>query len=166
MGTEDHPGIDGKWEPKFSISALDIQASALMGQNSGKVQAAAEQIREMYVFYLLTQPQVRLAISRQPAGNAATRLRWTGFKAEVQKILDGIYVEPRFFTLEFRRQLFQKSPICELCHNQIHVFEDSTVDHKHPYSLGGKTTPENGQLAHRSCNARKSASVPSAPTTE
>jgi 5-methylcytosine-specific restriction endonuclease McrA len=60
--------------------------------------------------------------------------------------------------------LFRKKPFCELCNNQIHVFEDSTVDHKHPYSLGGKTTPENGQLAHRSCNARKAASLPSAPT--
>ena len=164
-GPEDHPGVDGKWETKFSISALDIQASALMGQNPGKVQLAAEQIREMYVFYLLTQPQVRLAISRQPAGSAATKLRWTGFKTQVQNILDGTYVEPRFFTLEFRRQLFQKKPCCELCGNQIHVFEDSTVDHKHPYSLGGKTIPENGQLAHRSCNAQKSISVPSEPTT-
>ena len=27
-GTEDRPMIEGKWEPKFSISALDIQASA------------------------------------------------------------------------------------------------------------------------------------------
>ena len=32
-GTEDRPTIDGRWEPQFSISALDIQASALIGQN-------------------------------------------------------------------------------------------------------------------------------------
>ena len=154
-GTEDRPTVDGKWEPKFSISALDIQASALMGQNSGKVQAAAEQIRELYVFYLLTQPQVRLAISRQPAGTAATKLRWTGFKTQVQDILDGTALEPRFFTFEFRRQLFQGDPTCKICRNQIHTLEDSTVDHVAPYSQGGKTSPDNAQLAHRSCNARK-----------
>ena len=31
-GTEDHPTAEGKWETKFSVSALDIQASALLGQ--------------------------------------------------------------------------------------------------------------------------------------
>jgi hypothetical protein len=164
-GTEDAPTVDGKWEPKFSISALDIQASALMRQNPGKVQMVAEQISEMYVLYLLTQPQIRLAISRQPAGNAATNLRWTGFKAEVQKLLDGTYVEPRFFPQEFRRELFQKNPSCKICGNEIHAFEDSTVDHIEAYSRGGKTIRDNGQLAHRSCNASKSIGPPSARTT-
>jgi hypothetical protein len=159
-GTEDRPAVDGKWERKFSISALDIQASALMGQNPGKVQLAAEQIRELYIFYVLTQSQVRLAISRQPAGSAATKLRWTGFKTQVQNILDATNVEPRFFTLEFRRQLFGDKGICKICGNEIHSFEDSTVDHIHPYSRGGRTIPENGQLAHRSCNARKAITVP------
>jgi hypothetical protein len=159
-GTEDRPTIDGRWEPKFSISALDIQASALHGQPPGKVQAAAEQIREMYIFYLLTQSQVRLAISRQPAGTAATKLRWTGFRNEVQRILDGTEIEPRFFTFEFRRQLFQSDPSCKICGNEIHTLEDSTVDHIHPYSRGGRTVPENAQLAHRSCNARKSIALP------
>jgi hypothetical protein len=158
-GTEDRPTVEGKWEQKFSISALDIQASALMAQNPGKVQTAAEQIREMYLYYLLTEPRVRLAISRQPAGTVATKLRWSGFKAEVQRILDGTIVEPRFFSLEFRRHLFQMDPSCKICGNQIHVFEDSTVDHIHPYSRGGKTVPDNGQLAHRSCNARKAISL-------
>ena len=164
-GTEDRPTVEGRWEPKFSISALDIQASALAGQHPGKVQAASEQIREMYIYYLLTQPQVRLAISRQPAGTAATKLRWTGFKAHVQAILDGTVLEPRFFTFEFRRQLFQRDPSCKICGNEIHALEDSAVDHVHPYSRGGRTVPENAQLAHQSCNARKAISLPPEPAS-
>lgn len=155
-GTEDRPTVEGRWESKFSISALDIQASALAGQHPGKVQAASEQVREMYVYYLLTQPQVRLSISRQPAGTAATKLRWMGFREQVQVLLDGTIAEPRFFTFEFRRQLFQFNPACNICGNEIHALEDSAVDHVHPYSRGGRTIPENAQLAHRSCNARKS----------
>ena len=38
--------------------------------------------------------------------------------------------------------------------------EDSTVDHIMPYSKKGKAVPENGQLAHRACNARKNAQMP------
>ncbi len=154
-GTEDAPTTDGKWETRFSISAFDIQASALIGYTPAKIQAAAEQIREAYIFYLLTNPQVRLAISRQPAGKAATKLRWFGFKAEVQNIMSQVAVEPRFFSLDIRQQLYKANPICAICKNQIHSFEDSTVDHIQPYSKGGKTSIENAQLAHRSCNARK-----------
>jgi hypothetical protein len=154
-GTEDNPTRDGKWESKFSVSAFDIQASALIGHAHQGVQAAAEQIREAYILYLLTNPQVRLAISRQPAATNATRTRWFGFKAEAQRLLNETTVEPRFFSYEFRRQLYDTSPLCTLCGNQIHTFEDCAVDHIQPYSKGGKTVPANGQLAHRSCNARK-----------
>ena len=40
-----------------------------------------------------------------------------------------------------------------LCKNQIQSLDDSTVDHIIPYSKGGKTVRENGQLAHRGCDA-------------
>jgi len=158
-GTDDHPKVNGGWETKFSISALDIQASALINQPHAKVQDAAEQIREAYLLYLLTNPQVRLAISRQPASTSATKTRWFGFKGEVQRLLDATIVEPRFFSYAFRRQLYDISPVCQLCGNKIHDFEDSAVDHIYPYSKGGKTEPTNAQLAHRSCNARKWANL-------
>ncbi len=99
--------------------------------------------------------QVRLAISRQPTGKAATKLRWYGLKGEVQNILNKT-VEPSFFSYEFRRQLYEASPTCAICKNQIHSFDDSRVDHIYPHSKGGKTVLANGQLALSSCNARKS----------
>ena len=40
-----------------------------------------------------------------------------------------------------------------LCKNQIHSLDDSTVNHIIPYSEGGKTVRENGQLAHQGCDA-------------
>jgi len=158
-GTEDRPTVEGKWDTRFSISAFDIQASALLGHTPAKVQMAAEQIREAYIFYLLTNPQVRLAISRRPAGKAPIKSRWFGFKAEVQNILNSIVAEPRFFSFDVRKQLYNANSMCAICKNQIHSFDDSTVDHIHPYSKGGKTVLTNAQLAHRSCNARKNNSL-------
>src|SRR2546421_12600708 len=104
-------------------------------------------------------PQVRQAISLKPSGTNATKTRWFGFKAEVLEILNGTRIEPRFFSFEFRKQLWDNSPVCMLCNNEIHSFEDCTVDHIIPYSKSGKTKPTNGQLAHRSCNARKSVKI-------
>jgi len=151
---------DGAWDTKFSIAALDIQASALMGQPPAKVQAAVEQIRELFLLMLLTDQKIQEAISRQTAGTRPTNVRWTAFRSKVQEILLGTVVEPRFFSYPFRKQLFDCSNVCRLCKGQIHSFEDSTVDHIHPYSKGGKTASDNAQLAHRSCNARKNMSVP------
>ena len=87
-------------------------------------------------------------------------VRWNKFRSLVDPIIDGTFVEPRFFEFSFRKELFDKSPVCRLCENQIHSLDDSTVDHIVPYSKGGKTSPDNGQHAHRSCNARKNAQMP------
>jgi len=150
----------GGWETKFSVTALDIQASALMNRSTVKVQKAAEQIRELFLFTLLSDTEMRDSISKRTASSAQTRVRWTKFRQLVDPIIDGTIIEPRFFEYEFRRDLFEKSDLCQLCKNEIHTLEDCTVDHIIPYSKGGKTVPENAQLAHRGCNAKKNAQVP------
>jgi hypothetical protein len=150
----------GGWDTKFSVMALDIQASALMGRSNGKVQQAAEQIRELFLFTMLADAEMQDAISKRTGSTAQTKVRWNKFRLLVDPIIDGTLVEPRFFEFSFRKDLFDKSPICWLCHNQIHSFDDSTVDHIIPYSKGGKTTSDNAQLTHRSCNARKNAQMP------
>jgi 5-methylcytosine-specific restriction endonuclease McrA len=150
----------GAWETKFSVAALDIQASALMNRPAPKVQQAAEQIRELFLFTWLTDVEMRDSVSKRTASSAQTRVRWTKFRELVDPIIDGAIIEPRFFDYGFRKALYDKSDICQLCRNQIHTFEDCTVDHITPYSKGGKTVPENGQLAHRGCNAKKNAQMP------
>jgi hypothetical protein len=150
----------GAWDTKFSVMALDIQASALMGRPNNKVQQTAEQIRELFLFTMLTDLEMQDAISRRTGSTSQTKIRWTKFGALVDPIIDGTMIEPRFFDFVFRKELYDKSPVCQLCQNQIHSFEDSTVDHIVPYSKGGKTTSGNAQLAHRGCNARKNAQMP------
>lgn len=150
----------GAWDTKFSVMALDIEASALMNQPTGKVQQAAEQIRELFLFTMLTDTEMQDAISKRTGSTSQTKLRWTKFRSLVDPIIDGTLVEPRFFDFTFRQELYDKSPVCQLCKNQIHSLDDSTVDHIIPYSKNGKTIPDNGQLAHRSCNARKNAHMP------
>lgn len=149
---------NGSWG-SFSIAVLEIQASALLRQNPVRVQRVADQIREHFIFLLLTNEKLRDAIWRATAGSAPTRMRWTLFRSLIQPIIDGVEVEPRFFSYQFRKQLFDASPVCALCSNQILSFEDSAVDHKIPYSRNGKTVVENGQLSHRFCNAIKNAGL-------
>lgn len=151
----------GAWDTKFSVMALDIQASALINQPSNKVQQAAEQIRELFLFTMLTDAEMQDAISKRTGSTVQTKLRWTKFRSLVDPIIQGTIIEPRFFDFSFRKDLFDKSPTCRLCNNEIHSLDDSTVDHIIPYSKGGKTKADNAQLSHRSCNARKNAQMPS-----
>src|SRR5262249_1842849 len=149
----------GGWDTKFSVTAFDIQASALWDQSAIRVQRSAEQIREWFLFTLLTDADIRTSITKATGSAAQTKVRWTKFRARVDPIISGTVIEPRFFDFEFRRQLYEKSPVCQLCKNEIHSLEDSTVDHIIPYSKGRKTIPDNGQLAHRACNASKNADL-------
>jgi 5-methylcytosine-specific restriction endonuclease McrA len=140
--------------------ALDIQASALINRSTSKIQQSAEQIRELFLFIMLTDAGLQDAISKRTASTLQTKLRWTKFRALVDPIIDETLLEPRFFDFVYRKDLYDKSPVCQLCKNEIHSLDDSTVDHIIPYSKGGKTIPGNAQLAHRSCNARKNANMP------
>jgi hypothetical protein len=155
----DIDGTHGSWESKFSVTTLDIQASALMNQPTIKVQYAAEQIRELFLFMMLTDKAMQDSVSKRTGSTLQTKIRWTKFREQVDLIVTGTSVEPRFFSLSFRQRLFNESSTCRLCNNQIHSFEDSTVDHITPYSKGGKTVESNAQLAHRSCNASKNAAL-------
>ena len=68
------PGsCDGRWDTTFSIAVLEIQASALVRQNPGQVQKAADQIREHFLLLMLTNEKIRDAIWRATAGTVPTR---------------------------------------------------------------------------------------------
>ncbi len=130
------------------------------------MQKVADQIKEHFLFLLLTDKAVQEAISQATGGSAPTKLRWSAFGKVIQPLLDGVTIEPRFFSFDMRKQLFDASPICAICENSIHSLEDSAVDHITPYSKGGKTVRENAQLSHRSCNAIKNATIPVDPITK
>jgi 5-methylcytosine-specific restriction endonuclease McrA len=60
--------------------------------------------------------------------------------------------QKRTFTRELKRKLFQRSPTCQLCNQEILDMDDSEVHHLEEYWRGGKTIPENAALTHRFCN--------------
>lgn len=148
----------GRWDSKFSVTVFDIQAAALMNQSPAKVQQTAEQIRELFLYAILSDQEIKDAISRRTGSSLQTKIRFSKFSGLVEQILKGIVTEPRFFDYEYRLSLWDTSHTCKICNNEIHAFDDCTVDHIIPYTKGGKTVPENSQLAHRFCNARKNDS--------
>ncbi|MDR1904391.1 MAG: HNH endonuclease [Treponema sp.] len=113
-----------------------------------------DEIREALIKLCLDDPEFFRAIELQTSTTAAVNLR---FKKWFD-VLEGIVSDPqpRNFSYEMKRQLFQVDPTCKLCGNQILMIEDAEVDHIVPFSQGGSTTLKNAQLAHRYCNRHKS----------
>lgn len=120
---------NGTWDSKFSVTAWDIQASALMNRSPAKVQKAAERIRDVFISTMLTDIEMQDAISRRTGSTVQTKIRFTKFRGMVDRILAGVVEEPRLFEYAFRKELWDKSHTCQLCKNEIHLFEDSAVDH-------------------------------------
>lgn len=62
----------------------------------------------------------------------------------------------RKFTDTEKRTMYEKQlGICPMCHNR-YEFEEMHADHIIPWSKGGKTTLDNGQMLCRDCNLKKS----------
>jgi len=64
--------------------------------------------------------------------------------------------EKRTFDNSIKRQLWRDyNKICQICKKEIRSFKAATVDHIIPWAIGGTTTPDNAQIAHRKCNQQK-----------
>lgn len=64
--------------------------------------------------------------------------------------------QPRCFSFELKKELFEKNNVCSICKQEIVNIKDSAVDHIEPYWRGGLTIEKNAQLTHRWCNLKKS----------
>lgn len=54
-----------------------------------------------------------------------------------------------------QRLVAEHGMVCGLCGKPIESESELTVDHIIPRAMGGSTTYENCQLAHKACNFRK-----------
>lgn len=78
--------------------------------------------------------------------------RFDIWRKTLDEILAQSEKQPRCFTRELKKALYESNPTCLICGHHIADIDDSAVDHIEQYWLGGKTIPENARLAHRYCN--------------
>jgi 5-methylcytosine-specific restriction endonuclease McrA len=68
-------------------------------------------------------------------------------------------VEPRMFSYELKKNLFDANPTCSICNQKLYDIDDCEVDHIEQYWKGGKTIPENARLTHRYCNRQRGKGI-------
>jgi hypothetical protein len=102
------------------------------------------------------------AIQRGTTGKPNVEFRFSRYEAAVRVALSDVPEgrRQRFFTLQQKQNLWDRTAIedrkCPECDQPL-TFEESEVDHIKPFSKGGETVEENGQLLHRACNRAKGA---------
>lgn len=148
---------DSTWESRrFNVSLYDILMWSLCEIDSNLLMRHKDAIREALINLMVEDDDFISSIQISTSDPKVVRRRFEIWKKTLDEILDNDKVEPRAFSLELKKKLFDENPTCAICHQKIENIDDAAVDHIEQYWLGGRTIPENARLTHRYCNnARK-----------
>lgn len=149
----DEKNRNGKWETqKFNVSLFDILMYSFAREDKNVVYRNLDRIREALIDLMTTDQDFIDAIELSTSSVKAVTHRFDKWRMTLQSILGIGQTEPRCFTYNLKKELFEADDTCALCGNKIRNIDDSAVDHIEQYWTGGKTIPENARLTHRYCN--------------
>ena len=147
---------NGRWEPKkFNASLYDVLMGVLWDKDRNQVMAALDTLREGWIDLMANNTEFKQAIELSTSSVEMVRRRFDLARAWVEDVLRNYRVQPRCFSRELKRQLFETNSTCALCGQGINDIDDSAVDHIEQYWRGGQTIPENARLTHRFCNSSR-----------
>lgn len=150
-GTPTNP--NGTWETKqFNASLYDVLMGVFWNKDKTRVYAALDSLREGFIDLMASNKDFVDAILIGTSEQGKVKRRFHLVEALVDDILQSYKKQPRCFSIELKKELFDQDQTCALCHQQISSIDDAAVDHIQQYWKGGKTIPENARLTHRYCN--------------
>lgn len=153
----DSKNPNGSWEPKkFNASLFDVLMGVFWDKDKNQVMAALDPLREGWLDIMAANAEFRESIERSTSSQDMVRRRFDLTRLLVEGVLREYRVQPRCFTRELKKVLFEANPTCAICNQGITEVDDAAVDHIEQYWRGGKTIPENARLTHRYCNMARS----------
>jgi hypothetical protein len=154
-GNETNPR--GYWEPKkINASLYDVLMGVFAELDKNQVYAALDAIREGIIDLMVSSDEFIDAITLGTSEQIRVRKRFDLVRKTVEDVLSNYQKQPRCFSLQLKRELFEQDPTCTICEQQISQLDDAAVDHIQQYWKGGKTIPDNARLTHRYCNNARS----------
>ena len=150
----DEGTVDGRWEPKRVLALADVQLWGMNQYEKGQMIGRADRLYEAAI-ELLVDPVFQDLITNNTSGKARVKRRFKMWDDMLDGVMQDSAQGARLFPRDVKQALWDESKTCARCGQQIKSFDDAHVDHKVPYSDGGKTRKDNGQLMHRFCNLAK-----------
>jgi hypothetical protein len=147
----------GEWATRLNMAIFPVVATSFVRYDLGRITRAADAIYEEYLDMINTDTQWVDRIRR--ASFEAARLEytfstWYGRLEHVLAPFDSNDAR-RAFSRRLKKEMFDTNPTCSICNQRIALIDDAVLDHDKQYWRGGKTVPDNAQLAHRLCNLKK-----------
>lgn len=154
-GNEKDP--NGRWEiRKINVGLFEIIMFGFSRYTKHQIIPFSDAIREELLYMMTSDKEFIDSISG--SGTTSTDKVTTRFKKwldVLEKIVGSPKTEPRTFSWEIKKQLYEQNPVCAICENKIMTIDDAVIDHIEHYWRGGKTIPSNARLTHRYCNLRR-----------
>ncbi len=148
---------NGRWESKrFNASLYDIVLNSFARRKKNSLMRHADAIREALIDLMVSDSEFNQAITASTSSEKHVKLRFRKWNDALDAILMNETDEPRTFSFQLKKQMWDSNPTCSICGNQILSVDDAALDHIEQYWRGGKTVPENARLAHRFCNNSRS----------
>ena len=143
---------NGHFEKNINISLFEIIMIGFTRYKSKDIIPKSDAIRNKLYDLMANDVDFIDTITISTTNKGKVQKRFLIWFNALDEIIETPENELRSFSNSFKKELFDTNPTCSICNQQIMTFYDSVVDHKIPYSLGGKTEPANGRLTHRYCN--------------
>jgi len=145
-GDSENP--NGAWEgKKFNASLYDVMMGVLCDKPKNQVYAALDLVREAFIDLMVSNKEFIDAILLGTSAQKRVRKRFDLARSAIDEVLKHHKPQPRCFTLNLKKELFAANATCAICDQHIHQIDDSAVDHIRQYWQGGKTIPENADIA-------------------
>lgn len=125
---------NGYWEPKkFNASLYDIMMCSFATEEKNKVFRNLDIIRESLIKLMTNDQEFIDSIELSTSSIQAVKKRFDKWRLALQNIIGIAQKEPRLFSFELKRKLFDKSSICKICGNIILSIDDAATDHIEQY---------------------------------
>ena len=149
----DEKNKDGYWEPKrFNASLYDVLTWGFTRYDKNLLMGNLDAIREAWIALMTSDEEFIESIERSTSSLKSITYRFDAWRKILDEVMESAVRQPRCFTREFKKKLYEQDPTCKICGFYISEVDDAAVDHIEQYWLGGKTIPDNARLTHRYCN--------------
>ena len=139
-----------------NVGLLEIIMFGFSRYTKNQIIPLSDVIREELLYMMSSDKEFIDSVSG--SGTTSTAKVTTRFKKwldALEKIVGMPKTEPRSFSWELKKQLYEQNPVCAICGNKIMLIDDAAIDHIEHYWRGGKTIPSNARLVHRYCNLKR-----------
>lgn len=147
---------NSKWvKSRINLALFDIQMWGFVKYPKETIIRNADIIRETMLDLMTSDEAFMQSLEIQTNDSNVLTKRFDIWRKTLDDLIGSAAAEPRLFSFEVKKTLFDTNPTCCVCHQQILNIYDAHVDHIIPFSIGGKTELSNAQLTHRFCNQSK-----------